>query len=140
MISGSVICSSFKVELLRAMHNLLTNQIMIALYSASAPLSADTTSYITEGEISGPGYTAGGQMLLNPQLLGPAGGAAYATFSDAIWPNSTLTAAGALIYNQTAQQRAVAVINFIRPQSSNIGNFQVKFPPPGPTTAIIQLT
>jgi hypothetical protein len=140
MISGSAICSSFKLELLKKMHDLLTDQIMIALYSADAPLSADTTAYITTSEISGSGYTAGGQRLTNPQVLGPVGGAAYATFNDAVWPNSTLTARGALIYNQTAQQRAIAVIDFTADQSSNIGNFIVKFPPPGPATALIHLS
>lgn len=139
MISGSTVCSSFKLELLRAMHDLLADQFMIALYSANAPLSADTTAYITTGEISGPGYTAGGQRLVNPQLLGPVAGVAFATFNDPVWPASTLTARGALIYNQSAQQRAVAVVDFLADQTSNIGNFTVKFPPPGPATALINL-
>lgn len=140
MISGSTICSSFKLELLKKMHNLLADRIMIALYSDAATISADTTAYVTAGEVLGPGYTAGGQRLINPQLLGPVGGVAYATFDDAVWPNSTLTARGALIYNQTAQQRAIAVIDFTADQSSNIGNFHVKFPPPGPGTALIHLS
>jgi hypothetical protein len=140
MISGSAVCSSFKLELLEKMHNLLVDQIMIALYSSAATISADTTAYVTDGEISGPGYVAGGRRLLNPQLLGPVARVAYATFSDAVWPGSTLTARGALIYNQSAQQRAIAVLDFLADQSSNAGNFTVKFPPPGPSTALIRLS
>jgi hypothetical protein len=140
MISGSVICSSFKLELLKAMHNFQSNQFMIALYTAAAPLSADTTAYTTEGEISGPGYLAGGQLLRGAEVLGPVARMAYVTFADAIWPNSSLVARGALIYNQTAQQRAVAVMDFLADQTSNAGEFHVKFPPPGPTTALIHLS
>jgi hypothetical protein len=140
MIAGSSVCSSFKLELLEAMHNLAVDQIMIALYSSAATINAATTAYTTEGEISGPGYATGGQRLLNPQLLGPVGGIAYATFDDAVWPNSTLLARGALIYNQTAQQRAVAVLDFVADKSSNIGDFHVKFPPPGALTALINLS
>lgn len=140
MISGSVICSSFKLELLKAMHNFQNDQFMIALYSVNAPLSADTATYTLDGEISGPGYIAGGQRLQKPQVLGPVGRVAYVTFSDAIWPLSTLTARGALIYNQTAQQRAVAVMDFLADQTSNVGDFHVKFPPPGPATALIHLS
>ena len=140
MISGSVICSSFKVELFQAMHNLLTDQLMIALYTSDASISADTTAYVTDGEIAGPGYTAGGRRLINPKVLGPVGRVAYVTFDDAVWPGSTFTARGALIYNQTAQQRAVAVMDFLADWSSNTGEFHVQFPPPGPMTALIHLS
>jgi hypothetical protein len=139
MISGSTVCSSFKIELLQAQHNFLSDQFMIALYSLGAPLSADTTAYVTDGEISGPGYTAGGQGLTNVQVLGPSAGASYVTFDDPIWPNSSLTARGALIYNQSSGHRAVAVVDFLGDMTSNQGNFRVKLPPPGPSTAVIRL-
>lgn len=140
MISGSVVCSSFKKELLLGVHNLLSGTFKIALYSAAAPLSADTTAYTTDGEISGPGYLAGGIYLSNAQVLGPVARIAFGTWDDPIWPNSTLTARGALIYNQGAQQRAVAVMDFLSDLSSNAGDFRVKFPPPSPTTALITLS
>ena len=84
-------------------------------------------------------FIAGGQLLLNPQVLGPVARVAYATFDDPVWPGSTLTARGALIYNRSAQQRAVAVLDFVEDQFSNQGDFRVKLPPPGVTTALIRL-
>lgn len=134
-------CSSFKAELLAGLHNLAADQIFMALYTGDAPLDLDlTTSYLTDGEVSGPGYTAGGKQLTNPQLLGPVARTAYVTFDDCIWPASTLTARCALIYNQTKAQRAVAILNFGTDQNSNQGNFRVKFPAPGPGTALVRLS
>ena len=139
MINGSTLCDSFKVELLLGLHNFSGDAILMALYDDSASIGASTTNYVTGGEIQGPGYAAGGQQLTGPQILGPANGTAYATFNDPIWANSSLTARGALIYNQSKQQRAVAVLDFGSDVSSNNGSFRVKFPPPGQTTALIRL-
>jgi hypothetical protein len=139
MIAGSGLCSSFKVELLQGMHNLLVDAIFMALYDDTAPLSVDTTTaYVTEGEITGPGYTAGGQRLVNAQILGPVARTAYVTWDDPIW-SGTLTARAALIYNQSVGQRAVAVLDFLTDQNSNQGTFRVQFPPVGPSTALIRL-
>lgn len=139
MISGSWLCNSFKIQLLQGKQRLDQDALFMALYSSAATINADTTAYITAGEISGPGYVAGGQRLNNVQILGPAGSVAYATFDDPIWANSTLVARGALIYNQTAGQASVAVVDFGSEVSSNQGAFRVKLPPPGPTTALIRL-
>lgn len=138
--SGSGVCSSFKVELFEGVHNFAFDTFMMALYDSSAMLSVDTTTmYVTDSEISGPGYQAGGMALQNPQILGPTARAAYVTWDDPIWPDSTLQARGALIYNQSKQQRAVAILDFLADQFSNMGNFRVKFPPPGPGTALIRV-
>lgn len=139
MISGSWLCNSFKVQLLQGAQRLNQDALFMALYGSDATINADTTAYITAGEISGPGYTPGGQPIVNVQILGPANGIAYATFDDPIWANSTLVARGALIYNQTAGQSSVAVVDFGSEVSSNQGAFRVKLPPPGPTTALIRL-
>ena len=140
MINGSGLCSSFKLELLEGIHHFDTDLFYLALYSAGAPLSLDTTTgYITDGEIAGPGYVAGGQLLLNPQILGPVARTVYATFDDPIWLDSTLQARGALIYNQSQGNRAVAVLDFLQEPVSNSGIFRVQFPPPGPSTALIRL-
>lgn len=138
MIAGSGICLSFKRELLEGMHDFSTGTYMIALYSANASLSVDTEGYITEGEISGPGYTAGGIALQNVQILGPEARTVYVTFDNPVWTNSTLEARGALIYAQNGL-RAVAVLDFVTDQSSNTGEFRVMFPPPGPSTALIRI-
>lgn len=140
MISGSGTCSSFKLELLEGIHNFLSHQFFMSLYTADANLGPDTTTaYVADGEIVGPGYATGGQLLRNVQVLGPSARAAYVTWDDPVWPLSSLVARGALIYNQTAQKRAVAVIDFYEDKSSNTGEFHVKLPPPGPATALIRL-
>ena len=139
MISGSTLCDSFKVELLEGVHNLSADAIFMALYDDSASIGPSTTNYVTGGEIAGPGYTAGGQQLTGPQILGPVNSTAYATFNDPVWASSSLTARGALLYNQSKQQRAIAALDFGSDVSSNNGSFRVKFPPPGQTTALIRL-
>jgi hypothetical protein len=140
MINGSGLVSSFKKQLLSGQHNFASQTFKIALYDDTAPLDLDlTTAYITAGEISGSGYTAGGQALTGVQILGPASRTAYVTFNDAVWTGSTLTARGALIYNQSFANNAVAILDFGSDKSSNQGRFAVKFPPPTPVTALIRL-
>jgi len=139
MINGSAMCSSFKKQLLTGAHNFLAHQFFMALYDDTASLDPDgTTAYVTDGEISGPGYTARGQLLTGAQVLETAQ-TAYATFNDATWPASSLLARGALIYNHSSGDAAVAILDFGADKSSNQGNFRVKFPPPGPATALIRL-
>jgi len=140
MIQGTVVCSSFKKELLQGIQDFTNDLFRIALYTAMAPLGPDTLTYTTEGEVVGIGYVQGGQDLLNPQvLLDTAARVAFATFDNATWNDSVITARGALIYNQTEQQRAVAVIDFGVDRVSNHGPFEVQFPPPGASTALIRI-
>ena len=140
MIAGTVVCSTFKRELMEAKHNFLTNLFRIALYDATAVLDSNTTIYLTPGEVTGVGYTAGGKDLANAQvLLDLAARVAYATFDDAVWDNSVITARGALIYDQTSGQRAVAVLDFGTDRVSNHGPFHVQFPPLGASTALIRI-
>jgi len=140
MTPGSGLCSSFKKQLLQGHHHLDTDQLFMALYTASAPLDLNvTTAYITTGEVSAPGYTARGQLLRNPQVLGPVANTAYMTWDDVQWPNSSIQARAALIYNQSYQTAAVAILDFGSDHFSNSGNFVVKFPPPGPGTALIRV-
>ena len=140
MILNSGLCSSFKRELLEGLHDFLNDAFRLALYSAQANLSVDTTTrYASDGEISGPGYLAGGRVLTGVQVLGPASRVAFVTWDDAVWPDSQLVARGGLIYNETASQRAVAVLNFQTDRSSNTGEFRVQLPPPTPSTALIRI-
>lgn len=139
MITGSKICTLFKQQLLRGKCAFDQDQFMLALYTASAPLDPDaTTNYITDGEVVAPGYTAGGQLLTQPQILSMAQ-IAYVTFADPVWPASSITARGALLYDLTSQSLAVAILDFGSDQYSNQGMFQVQFPPPGPATALIRI-
>lgn len=141
MIQGSVVCSSFKLELLVGIHNFVAGQFFIALYTVAAPLDSNTTNYVTDSEVAGVGYTPGGQLLLHPQvLLDEASRVAYVTFDNPVWNDSVIVARGALIYNQPAQQRAVAVLDFGSDQTSNHGPFAVQFPPVGPSTALIRIS
>lgn len=140
MITGTVVCSTFKRELMEAKHNFSMDLFKIALYDATAVLDSNTTNYVTPGEITGVGYTAGGKDLTNVQvLLDLAARAAYASFDDAVWNDSVIVARGALIYNQSSGQRAVAVLDFGVDRTSNHGPFHVMFPPLGASTALIRI-
>jgi hypothetical protein len=140
MIAGTVVCSTFKRELLQALHHFPTDLFKIALYDSTAVLDANVTSYVTPGEVTGIGYMAGGKNLANSQvLLDLSSRVAYASWDDAVWDNSVIVARGALIYNQTAGQRAVAVLDFGVDRTSNHGPFHVQFPPLGSSTALIRI-
>lgn len=140
MTPGSGFCSSFKKELLEGRHHFDVDTFFMALYTAAAPLDMNlTTAYLTAGEISAVGYVPGGRQLLHPQLLGPVANSAFMTWDDALWPNSIIQARAALIYNQSYQQAAVAILDFGSDQYSNQGSFIVKFPPPGVNTAVVRV-
>jgi hypothetical protein len=140
MIAASGPCSHFKLDLLKGLHNFLSHEFRMALYTSGANLHANSTAaYTAEGEAVGIGYVAGGQTLRNVRLLGPVARAVFVSWDDVVWPDSTLVARGALIYNQTAGGRAVAVLNFQRDRASSVGEFRVHFPPASPSTALIRL-
>lgn len=139
MISGSRICTLFKKGLLCGQHAFDQDQFSLALYTAAAELDPDTTTnYTPYGEVAAPGYTAGGQPLDRPQILTMAQ-ICYVTFADAVWPNSSIVARAALLYNQSRQNLAVAILDFGSDQYSNQGTFQVQFPPSGPLTALLRI-
>lgn len=141
------IASSFKSELLQAVHDFGDNAVYppaggdvfkIALYTSAATLDSSTTAYTASGETTGTGYTAGGETLTN---LGVSlsGTTAYLSFSDVTWTSATISAAGALIYNSSQSNKAVAVFNFGATYSSTSGNFTVSFPANTSSTAVIIL-
>ena len=141
MAITQALASSFKQELLQGVHNFSASTgdtFKIALYTSSATLSSATTAYTTSGETTGTGYTAGGQTLTN---LGVSlsGTTAYLSFDNVTWTTATITAAGALIYNSSKSNKAVAILSFGGSYSSTAGNFTVTFPANTSTTAIIIL-
>lgn len=134
--------TSFKVELLQGVHNFgptSPNTFKIALYSSTADLNANTTVYSTTGEIVGTGYTAGGLTLTISQSPTSGGTTtAYVNFNNAVWTGASFVAAGALIYNSTQSNKAVAVLNFGNDKTAS-GTFTVTFPAATATTAIIRV-
>ena len=141
MAITQAMCSSFKQELLVGTHNFTNssgNTFKIALYTSSANLGASTTAYSTSNEASVTAYSAGGNTLTNvtPTLDSTT---AITDFADTSWTSSTITARGALIYNSSASDKAVAVLDFGSDQISTSGTFTIQFPSAGASTAIIRV-
>lgn len=141
--SGNYLCTSFKVEVLRAVHNFTTgtgSTFRLALYTSSATFNAATTAYTASNEVPNSGtYAAGGGILTNVTPTS-SGTTAVTDFADLSFTSATLTASGALIYNDSAAGNpAVCVLDFGGPKVSNNGTFTVIFPPDEPTSAIIRI-
>jgi hypothetical protein len=128
--------TSFKEELYEAIHNFTTDTFKIALYTANATLNQDTTAYTATGEITGAGYTATGQTLLNP-VVSSASGVAYISFDNISWTSASFTVRGALIYNSSKANRSVAVLDFGSDKVTN-STFTITFPANTSTSAIIR--
>lgn len=128
--------TSFKQELYEAIHNFTTDTFKIALYTANATLNQDTTAYTSTGEITGTGYTATGQTLLNP-TVNASDGTAYISFDNPSWTSASFTARGALIYNSSKSDKSVAVLDFGSDKTTT-STFTITFPANTATTAIIR--
>jgi len=129
--------SSFKLELLEGIHNFSLvggDTFKIALYTSAANIDSTTTVYTTSGETTGTGYTAGGGTLTGLGVT-LSGTTAYTSWQDFTWSNSTLTTAGALIYNASKGNRSVAVLNFGGSYSTSAAPFTVTFPANNSTAA-----
>jgi hypothetical protein len=129
-------CTSFKRQLLNAVHDFSTDTFKMALYSASADLGAGTTNYTANGEVSGVGYTAGGIVVSVNPTPEASNGVAYVSFQAAVF-NASLTARGALIYNASKGNAAVIVLDF--GADKTMQNFTVVFPPATANSAILRL-
>lgn len=138
MAITSALCTSFKQELLNKEHDMDTDTFKIALYTSSASLDATTTAYSVTNEISGTGYTAGG-VTLTGGTIATSGTTAYVDFNDATWSSASFTAAGALIYNTSNSNKAIAVIDFGGDQTVSSGTFTVTMPAADASNAIIRL-
>jgi hypothetical protein len=138
MAITQALCTSFKQELLEAIHDFPNDTFKIALYTSAASLDAATTAYTTSNEASGTGYTAGGNTL---SVTGPttSGTAAFVDFADTVWNSATFTARGALIYNSSKANRAVAVLSFGSDRAVSGGNFTVQFPTYDLSNAIVRI-
>lgn len=127
--------TSFKTELYTGVHNLSTNTLKIALYSAEANLNEATTVYSTTNEVTGTGYVAGG-VTLTGVTINSSGYTAYVNFNDAVF-NASVTARCALIYNDTvAGKPSIAVLDFGSDKTST--NFTITMPANTATSALIR--
>ena len=146
--TGNFMCTSFKKELLYGVHDFDLSSggtFKIALYTNSASFTAATTAYTTSNEVSGTGYTAGGEALTNVDPTS-SGTTALTDFVDETWSSATITARGALIYNTTPNTTSLSVTNptvvvldFGADKASTSGDFTVVFPTADASNAIIRI-
>ena len=140
--------TSFKIELLQAVHNFgptTPNTFKVALYTAAANLGTATTVYSTTNEVVGTGYTAGGNTLVisvSPTSGNNTAGVptAFISFNNTSWTNATFTARAALVYNSTQGNKAVAVLDFGSDKTVNNDTFQIIFPTPDANSAIVRIS
>lgn len=126
--------TSFKAELYQGVHDLLTDTLKIALFTANANLGAETTVYSTQNEVSGSGYTPGG-IQLTGVTINTNGYTAYVNFNDANF-GAAVTARCALIYNASKSDKSIAVLDFGSDKTS--ASFKITMPANSPTTALIR--
>ena len=145
MAITSAVCTSFKVELLKGVHNFTAttgNTFKIALYTSDATLGASTTAYATSNEItntSGSAYTAGGATLTSVTPVASST-TAVCDFADVSYSSATFTANGCLIYNDTATgDPACVAVAFGADKTVTSGTFTIQFPTADATNAIIRL-
>lgn len=136
--TGNAFCTSAKVGFLTGTYVPLTDTMKIALYTNSATLDATTTAYSATNEVVGTGYTAGGNTLTG-NAISYAGTTAWITFSDSSWTTATITARGALIYDSSASNAAIAVLDFGADKTSTAGTFTVQMPVAAASTALIRI-
>jgi hypothetical protein len=140
--SGNFMCTSFKTELLQAVHNFTNgtgDTFKLALYTNSASFTAATTAYTATNEVVGTGYTAGGGTLTNVTPTS-SGTTAFADFADLTFSTATITARGAMIYNDTAAGNpSVVILDFGADKTSTAGDFTIVFPAADATNAIIRI-
>lgn len=132
------LCTSFKAELFEGIQALESDTLKIALYTSNATLSADTTAYSTTEEVTGTGYTAGGNTL-SGVTISSSGTTAFVDFADTTWSTATITARGALIYNSSKANRAIAVLDFGSDKVTAGGDFTIQIPAADASSALIRI-
>jgi hypothetical protein len=141
--SGNFLCTSFKQELLQGVHNFTAgtgDSFKLALYSSSASFDAATTAYTATNEVAASGSYAAGGGVLTSATPTATGTTAFGDFANITFASATITARGALIYNDTvAGDPAVLVLDFGSDKVSTAGDFQIVFPTADASTAIIRI-
>jgi hypothetical protein len=140
MILGQGQTTTFKLNLLKGLENFFTGSpytYKIALYDATATINSETTAYTTTNEITGTGYTAGGEVLFPTVGSDASNNTSYVTFANVTWSPANFTTAGALIYNSTTNA-SVAVLNFGADKTATT-SFTIQFPSATSTSAILRI-
>lgn len=151
MAISQTLATSFKVEILDGIHNFgvgvirastAADTFKLALYSSLATIDDTTTVYTTDNEVTGTGYTAGGNTLTISQAPTSTNTetVAWLNFSDSSWASASFSASGALIYNSTQGNKAVAVLDFGGVKTVSNQTFTVTFPASTSSAAIIRIT
>jgi hypothetical protein len=138
MAFEQTLTTSFKQDILLGVHDLETDTIKMALYLATADLGSATTIYTTTGETSGTGYTAGGEVMTGVTVLA-SGTTAYVDFANTTWNPAAFTARGALIYNASKSNKAIAVLDFGSDKTTTTV-FTVQMPANTATSALIRIS
>ena len=140
--SGNFMCTSFKKELMTGTHNFTNssgNTFKLALYTNSASFTAATTAFTSSNEVSGTGYSSGGGTLTNVTPT-TSSTTALTDFADLTFSSATITARGALIYNDSATgDPSVVVLDFGGDKTSTAGDFTIVFPTADASSAIIRI-
>ena len=140
MAITQAVCNSFKEELLKGLHDLDGHTLKLALYTSSATLGPTTTAFSTTNESSGTNYSSGGATI-SFVAVSSAGTVAFVDFDDVSFSSATISdAAGALIYNSSASNRAIAVLDFGGTKSVSSGTLTVTLPSASATTALIRIS
>jgi len=148
---SQTLATSFKVEILDGIHNFgvgvirastAADTFKIALYSTLATINDTTTVYTTQDEVTGTGYTAGGNTLVISQVPTSTSSetTAWLNFDNSSWTTASFSADGALIYNSTQGNKAVAVLNFGSTKTTTNQTFTVTFPASTSDAAIIRIS
>jgi len=140
-ITTNAICNSFKGQIIQGQHNFTLstgNKFKLAMYTTAATLGASTTSFTTSGQVSSSGYTSGGKALVNSGVK-VSSAIAITNFSNVSFTGVTLSARGALIYNTSATNKAVCVLDFGGTKTATAGTFTVQFPAFTTAAAIIRI-
>jgi hypothetical protein len=128
--------TSFKEQILKGEHDLLTDTLKLALYYSTADLDEDTLVYTTSAEVVGSGYTAGG-VILTGVTINKSGSVAYVNFNNAVWNPASFTAAGGLIYNASKSNKSIAVLSFGNDKIAT-NSFTVQMPANTSTSALLR--
>ena len=139
MAITQAMCTQFKRDVMLGLHDLDSETIKIALYTSSASLGAATTAYTTSGEVaSGGGYTTGGETLASASVINNGTSGCFDA-TDPEWTSATFTARGAMIYNDTESDLAIAILDFGGDFTVAGGTFKIVFPAQTASNAIVRI-